>query len=459
MAGIGFALRRLTARDDLLGIVQGYAHSAVVSSGPWLFTILAVGSINVFGIALTSLAELTDFRIILIYNFAFSLAFSGPVLLVATRYLADMIFRKDVVQAPGMLLASLALLLGSQAPVVVPFYLFVVDLAPAVIAAALMNYFLVTAIWMVNIFLTALKDYSSITFAFLFGMATGGGAGIALAGELGAVGMLMGFNLGLGLILFTLVARVFAEYPYRITKPFAFLAYFRRYWDLALSGLVYNLAIWVDKWVMWSAPEREQLPSGFVSYPVYDGAMFLAYLSIVPAMAVFIVNIETRFFEHYQRFYRDIEHHANFARIRENHSLLIQALLGASRNVLVLQFCLCLTTILVAGELFDVAGIPALQLGIFRFGVLGALFHVLLMFVGIVIAYFDLRRVLLGIQVFYLLSNGLFSWVTLEMGFAWYGYGYFLASLLTFLLAYGVCAWNVARLPFLTFVRNNASVK
>ncbi|MEC9345266.1 MAG: exopolysaccharide Pel transporter PelG [Pseudomonadota bacterium] len=458
MAGIGFALRRLAYRDDLMGIVQGYAHSAVVSSGPWLFTILAVGSINLFAIYLTSLAELTTFRIILIYNFAFSLAFSGPVLLVATRYLADMIFRKDVVEAPGMLLASMLLLLGSQAPVVVSFYIFAVDLAPVVVAAALMNYFLVTAIWLVNIFLTALKDYSSITLAFLVGMAAGGGAGIWLAGEFGAVGILMGFNLGLGLILFSLVARVFAEYPYRITRPFAFIGHFRRYWDLALAGLFYNLAIWVDKWVMWFAPEREQLPSGFISYPVYDGAMFLAYLSIVPAMAVFIVNIETRFFEHYQRFYRDIQHHANYARILENHSALIQALLAASRNVLVLQFCLCIAAILVAGELFAVVGIPALQLGIFRFGVLGALFHVLLMFVGIVIAYFDLRRVLMWIQVLYLVLNGAFTWVTLELGFPWYGYGYFMASLVTFLVAYAVCARNVARLPFLTFVRNNASV-
>ncbi|GJL88923.1 MAG: pellicle/biofilm biosynthesis Wzx-like polysaccharide transporter PelG [Minwuia thermotolerans] len=458
MAGIGFALRRLTDRDDLLGIVQGYAHSTIVSSGPWLFTILAVGSINLFGIYFTDLEELISFRIVLIYNFAFSLAFSGPILLVATRYLADMIFKKAVIEAPGMLIAALFMLLGTQAFIVVPFYVFVVDVPPLIIAGALMNYFLVTAIWMVNVFLTALKDYRSITLAFFVGMMSGGAMGLFLAADFGAFGILIGFNFGLGLIFFALVARVFAEYPYRITRPFAFLAYFRKYWDLALAGLIYNLAIWVDKWVMWCAPEREVLESGFVSYPIYDGAMFLAYLTIVPAMAVFIVNIETRFFEHYQRFYRDIEHHANYERIEENHQNLIDALLAASRNVIVLQFCLCVTAILVAGPLFEAVGIPALQLGIFRFGVLGALFHVLLMFVGIVLAYFDLRKVMLGVQVLYLLTNGLFTWVTMELGFPYYGYGYFMASLLTFLIAYGVCAWHVGRLPFLTFVRNNASV-
>ncbi len=458
MAVSSAASWRLPSRDDLLGIVQGYAHSTVVSSGPWLFTILAVGSINIFGIYTTDLEQLISFRIILIYNFAFSLAFSGPVLLVATRYLSDMIYKKAVIEAPGMLIAALFLLLITQAFIVVPFYIFVVDIPPMMIAAALINYFLVTAIWMVNVFLTALKDYRSSTLAFFIGMISGGGFGLALAGSLGAFGILLGFNLGLGLIFFALVARVFAEYPYRITWPFAFLGYFRKYWDLALAGLIYNLAIWVDKWVMWCAPEREVLESGFVSYPIYDGAMFLAYLTIVPAMAVFIVNIETRFFEHYQRFYSDIEHHANYARIEENHRNIIDSLLAASRNVVVLQFCLCVTAILVAGPFFELAGIPALQLGVFRFGVLGALFHVLLMFVGIVLAYFDLRKVMLAVQVLYLLTNGLFSWATLELGFPYYGYGYFMASLVTFVIAYGVCAWHVGRLPFLTFVKNNASV-
>jgi len=458
MAGIGFALRKLTNRNDLLGIVQGYTHSAIVSSGPWLFTVLAVGTINMFGIYLTSLDQLINFRVILIYNFAFSLAFSGPVLLVATRYLADMIYKKEVEEAPGMLLGAMLLLLGTQSIIVVPAYLFLFDLTPDLVAAGIINYMLVTSIWLVNVYLTALKDYRSVTFAFLLGMGTAAGMALLLSSYFGAVGITMGFNFGLAVIFFVLIARVYAEYPYRIVRPWKFLGYFRKYWDLALAGLVYNLAIWVDKWVMWCAPEREVTQSGFVSYPVYDGAMFLAYLTIVPAMAIFIVNIETRFFEHYQRFYRDIEHHANYARIETNHNNIIQALLMASRNVLVLQFCIAITVILVAGQLFELLSIPPLQLGIFRFGVLGALFHVLLMFVGIVLAYFDLRKQMLLIQVIYLVLNAGLAWVTLELGFAWYGYGYFMASLLTFVIAYGLCAWNVGRLPFNTFVKNNSSV-
>lgn len=106
MAGIGFELRRLTQRDDLMGAVQGYVHSALVSSGPWLFTVIAIAAINIFSQSWASPSELADFRIAIIYSFSFSLVLTGPVMLVATRYLADKIYGASVEQAPGMMLGG-----------------------------------------------------------------------------------------------------------------------------------------------------------------------------------------------------------------------------------------------------------------------------------------------------------------------------------------------------------------
>lgn len=458
MAGIGFALRKLAQQENLMGVVQGYLHSALVSTGPWLFTILALAGVNVFGMDLAGREELVTFRLIIIYNFCFSLVFCGPVLLVCTRYLADLIFMKQVEEAPAMMLGALALLFATQAPLVIGFYGFYANLTLALKLAAIANYFLISGVWMVGIFLTALKDYRSITYAFLIGMASGFAGAVALADAFQTLGVLVGFSLGLAVIMFGLIARVFAEYPYPLVRPFAFLGYFRRYWDLALSGGIYNVAIWVDKWVMWAAPEREVHESGLVTYPAYDGAMFLAYLSIVPAMSIFIVTIETSFFEQYQRFYRDIERHAVLDRIRANHQAIIRNLLESSRNVLVLQATVALVTILLAANIYELLDARIEQIGIFRFGVLGALFHVLVLFVLIVIGYFDLRRVLLKVQLYFLASNLGFAVATLHLGFPYYGYGYFLACITTFIVAYVLAAQHIARLPYLTFVRNNASV-
>jgi uncharacterized membrane protein len=458
MAGIGFTLRRLTQRDDLLGVFEGYGHSVLISAGPWLFTVFAIGGITAVAATPENLHALNSFRIVVIYNFAFSLVFSGSLILVATRYLADRIYLRNVEEGPGMLLASYAILFVIGALTAGPFYGFWVELAPGLRVAAIANYQLVSGIWVASVFLTTLKDFNSVTGTFALGMATAFGASIALEGPLGATGVMIGFNCGLGVILFVLTARIFAEYPYGVVRPFAFLGYFKRYWDLALSGLVYNLAVWADKWVMWFSPEREELPSGMISFPDYDSAMFLAYLTIVPALAVFMVAIETRFFERYQAFYRDIQKHATLDRIRENHRELIATLLDSSRSVVVLQICICVTAILVSPYLFERLGVPISQIGIFRLGVLGAMFHVLLLFVSIVLAYFDLRKILLlAHSVFLVVSVGV-SMLTLEWGFAWYGYGYVAASIVALTVAYGLLARELARLPYLAFVKSNASI-
>lgn len=459
MAGIGFALRKLARRDDILGVLQGHAHSAFITSGPWMFTILALAGINVMGGELLTLEELTVFRVVVIYNFCFSVVLTGPLLLVATRYLADCIYVRKVDGAPGMLLAALGIGYGLSLVTAGPFYVFASTLPPGLVAAAVTNFMITSGIWVVSVFLSALKDYTTVTMSFAAGMATGLIGSIALGAYLGTLGMIMGFTLGLAVIQFTLIARVFAEYPYRVAKLFAFLSYFPRYWDLALIGLVANLAVWADKWIMWSVPEREVVAGALTIYSAYDSAMFVAYLTVMPALTVFTVNIETRFFEHYQNFYKDIQGHATWAQIARNQKLIITALLESSRNLIILQGAICAVAIFMAPGLVDFLGLHYKQIGMFRFGVLGAFFQVLFLFCTVVLAYFDLRGANLAVQCFYLVCNVVLTWLFSGQGFAWYGYGYFLSSLLAFTLAYLVVASSIRRLPYLAFVANNPSVQ
>src|SRR5262249_8039447 len=104
MAGIGFVLRRLTEKDDLAGIFRAYFHATMASTGPWLFTVLALGSITLLFSDYFMVNQLINFRIIVVYNFAFSLMISAPVYMVITRYLADCIHRKNVTHTPTVLL-------------------------------------------------------------------------------------------------------------------------------------------------------------------------------------------------------------------------------------------------------------------------------------------------------------------------------------------------------------------
>jgi len=459
MAGIGFVLRKLARHDDLLGIVQGFAHSAIASNGPWLLTILGLGTLSVLGAGNQTLAGLNEFRLIIIYNFAFSLLLTGPLLMVITRMVADLIYEKRVETAPGALLGGLGVVMVTQAPLVIAFYTLYADLPVLTRIAAIGNFLLVSGLWLASVFLSALKDYRSVSGAFGAGMLVAIAAGALLAHDALPGALVFGFNLGLAVTLFALIAKILAEYPYPPRAVWAFLGRFRVYRTLAWSGFIYNAAIWIDKWIMWLSARGETAPSGLISYPHYDSAMFLAYLTIVPALAMFMVTVETRFFEGYLTFYRDLQRHASYARIRRNHQALISILVGGVRNLVVIQGSFSVLVVLTAPALFAWLGIDFLEIGIFRLGVLGAFFHVLVLVLLVVLAYFDFRAPALALQVVFLVTNALFTVLSLRLGFAWYGYGYFLAALSTFVAAYLVTYHYLGALPYQSFVRHNQAIR
>ena len=235
--------------------------------------------------------------------------------------------------------------------------------------------------------------------------------------------------------------------------------YFRKYWHLAAGGFLYNAAIWVDKWIMWFAPESVQLDSKLRFYPDYDSAMFLSAMSIMPSIALFVFAIETNFFHHYRRFYGNILAHASLRRIRQFHGKIIEAIVEGARSIVVIQGVLAFLFILLAPQIFEHLRMFFIQLGIFRLGVLGAFFQVLLLFATIILSYFDCRRANMWIFVFYLASNTILTLIFMQQGYAYYGYGFFLASALTFFLAAAVLMSHVRKLPYHAFISNNNSVK
>jgi uncharacterized membrane protein len=459
MAGVGFALRRLARQDSLNAGLRSQVHAVAVTSGPWLLTVLALGAVEAFAGDLLGRGTYRLFSTIVVYNFAFSIVLAGPVVMVATRCLADMLFRRDVREATGLLVGSLGLVFALQSLVALPFYGFVVEMAPAERVLAFTGFLLIGGVWVVAAFLSALKSYGSITLAFALGI--GGGSALAawLAPQHGPLGLLMGFTAGTALLLFGLVARVLAEYPAPAIRPLAILPAMLHYRDLALAGLLLGAAIWVDKWIMWFAPGRVVVAGAMATHPSYDSAMFLACLTMAPAAAMFLVVVETRFYERYLAYYRSVAGHATAQEIARDHGAILRALTTGFRQVAVLQAVVCYVALLAAPGLIGMARGGAELVPTFRFGVLGAACHSLLLCVVAILSYFDLRRDLIAIGAVFLVLNAGLTLGVQALGIGYAGYGYFLAALLTLALAYALAARRLLQLPFMTFVASNRSVR
>src|SRR5262249_9802553 len=151
-------------------MAKAYINSALASAGPWLFTIIALGSIAMFSGQKTENIVLVEFRSIVIYNFCFSLVMASPIFMIATRYVSDALYRKDCSTIPGVMLGCLALFIAVGLPASALFYFRVASLPVNTVFLAVMNFLLTGMVWLVVVFLSALKDYKSITAAFFIGM-------------------------------------------------------------------------------------------------------------------------------------------------------------------------------------------------------------------------------------------------------------------------------------------------
>lgn len=462
MAGIGFQLRKLAQRETLSSVIAAGGHAAVIAAGPWLFTILSLAGIGFATERLVGLDSLAEFRVVIIYAFAASLVFSAPITMVATRLVADALWLKRPGDVRALLLAALCVALAAVAAgVACLIAFFEPPLETAVALAAASG--LVGMIWIVLAFCGAVRDYNGVTWSFLIGLAVSTAASVAaaLAGG-GPVAMIWGFLTGLSITLFGLIGRVFATFPQGVDDPRAgfdrLLGGFRTYWALAAGALAGTAGVWIDKWIFWFSDSGEVLGIGLRHAPLYDSAMFIASLGIIPALAAFVLRLETDFFDRYQRYYATIGQHGTYGQIEDARAQLHVHTLENLALVTVGQIGLSAIIILLAPVIIDALGLQFRQISILRYGALGAVFQFVFIACSAMLLFFDRRRTYLRVQILFLAAVAVATLVTLMLGEEYYGVGYFAACLLVAFAAYRLADRTFLDLNYLTFIGNNPSV-
>ncbi len=463
MAGIGFRLRKLSRQDTLSSVVAAAGHAAVIAAGPWLFTILSLATITLTAERVTGLETLATFRIVIIYAFAVSLVLTAPVTMVATRLVADALWLKQPERVPALLLGAYALALAVLAVgVTVLVAVFQPPADTALVLAA--SSMLVGLIWVVLSFCGAVRDYRGVTLAFLYGLFVSVFASIAAAVlGYGATAITWGFLSGLCVTFFGLTWRVLATFPQPVLDPLAGLralvAGLDAYWRLAIGALLGTLAVWIDKWVFWFSPEGERLAVGLYHAPLYDSAMFIASLGIIPALSAFVLRLETDFFERYQQYYATIASHGTYHQIEGARERMHIYTLDNLTLISVLQIGICAVMILTAPLVIESLGLQFRQISILRYGALGAVFQFVFIACSAMLLFFDRRRMYLILQLalFGLMAG--FTLISLRLGPEYYGVGYFLACVVGGFIAFVLADRTFTNLNYLTFVGNNPSVE
>ncbi len=454
MAGIGFVLRKLTDKNDLSGVIRAFFHSAVVAVGPWIMIVICMSAITSLSYPRLELETLREFQSVFIYNSFFSFIIAAPFYMVSARYVADCLYAKTPSPVPGILIYSLLFTLCPALIFATLFYSFYADLTRFSIILSIVNFSLLSQIWIAMLYLGSIRNFRAITLCWLLGMAAAIFSAYSLGQNYGFQGLLGGMNIGLALLLFSQQSAIFAEYPYRYQTPYAFPFYFRKYKQLFWSGFFLFAGMWVDKIIMWGAPEAITYSNNLSTYPTYDGAMFFSYLTIIPGLALFTFSLETNFFESYILYINHIERNAPLAFIEEEKENIQKKIFSNSRAFFILQGCISFSIIALAPSLFSWIGRDFLELSIFRLGTLGAFFLALIFFIVILFSYFDSQNNALKISLCLFLSNTIFTLALKKLGFLYYGLGYCLASILTFFFAAILLVRFLSKLNYHIFITN-----
>jgi polysaccharide biosynthesis protein PelG len=461
MAGIGFSLDKLMRADKLGSNTRGLLHAAMIAAGPWLLVCLTLSFMQLLGRGLVSDVALIRFGATAMHAFGWSIVVASPVVLVLARCLADAVHARDVRSVLPMMFAGVAAVAAVLTVVGALVFGLWLDLPWG--ERVLGHLLLVAsgALWVAASIMTALRSYTTVSWAFVGGMAVACTIAWFTVGSLRAAGLLLGLVAGVATVLAVIAARIVAEFSLARGKGVAFSLReaFARHRALAWAGLFYGAGLWVDKALMWSAPGTYEVGRGLWSNATYEGAVFFAFLTVVPVMALFLVDVETRFHKHYQRYFHDIDARGTLRHIRRNHGALLRTAGEQLSRLATIQAVVAIVAILAAPAIVPWVGGGIEFAPVFRFAVVGAAFHVLFVIALAALAYFDQRRKLVIATLVFFVLNAVLTLVTIRLGDAFHGWGYAAAALAGFAVAFHGAATALAKLPYMTFVATNPAVR
>ncbi len=453
MAGIGFELRKFLQKDSFWGLLQGYGYAGIISSGPWVLSILGVMIVGIISISLDTDAELIiAFLISVTYLIACSIIFGAWIQLMFTRFVSDCLFNNQKEQVLPNLMG--ALLVTSMSSLLIGAILWPSFSDTAVIYRLLMlsNLLVLSNIWILVVMLSGLRTYKLILGAFAIGY------GITVIAALllrvyGLEGLMTGFFIGQSVMMFLMLALLVHEYPAEKLISFSFLDKSKVFYSLAAISVIYNLGIWADKIIFWfnplsSDPVIGPLRSAFI----YDPPIFLAYLAIIPGMAAFLLRMEADFVDRYNAFFNAIREGRTLPSIRHLKKDLTHTIRDSFIEIFKIQMITSAVLIFAADQILHTFGISTNYRVLFSVDIVAVGLQVVLLGIFNVLFYLDKRYIILSLAILFAVSNVILTLVSQSLGPAFYGFGFAGAVLLTTLFGFSALNRKLNRLEYETFM-------
>jgi uncharacterized membrane protein len=397
---------------------------------------------------------IAQFQVTVTYLFLASLVITGLVQLSFTRFVADRIFAKDEASILPNFNGLLFLALNVSALIAFPVAMFLFPEQTVlyrllfVIGLAIMS-----AIWIATVFLTGMKHYKAIVLIFFLGYSATLILALLFRYLYNMEGLLLGFVLGHFLLLAGMIWLIYRNYHSDRLIAFDIWNKGQMYRSLMVTGFFFNLGVWIDKIMFWYYPLTSQEVIGPLRASViYDIPIFLSYLTVIPGMAVFLVRIETDFVEYYMKFYDAVREGATLEYIERMRNHMVYYVQRGLFDIAKIQSITVLVVFLLGEPVLKLLGISTLYLPLLFIDVVGAGLQVVLLGILNVLFYLDQRRSVVLLTGTLLVTNVVFTAISLQLGPTWFGYGFALAMLVCVLAGTWLLSRKLESLEFDTFM-------
>jgi uncharacterized membrane protein len=243
-----------------------------------------------------------------LYLFLFSIIISGSTGTTITRFISDRIHENEEEYIPSAMFGTsiFVTLLSAVFASIIVVLLYLDGITDLLMLASLYVLSLVVSItYNLMFFISALKEYLKISAAFFIGVLMGG-LSFLLLYQFTDLNVLNTILISM-IVVFTvinlmLIYLVLTFFNHSNRHYFAFLPYYKKYPYLFLSGLFYIVTLYVPNILYWMFSDIAVQVSIFRVAPSYDMALFLAILVNLSTPVLFVVKVETKFFEKYQKY-------------------------------------------------------------------------------------------------------------------------------------------------------------
>ncbi len=462
MAGIGFTLKKLFEEDSFIQRTKAYIYSSIVAAGPWIAAVVTVNAmLFIAKYYFSSVSQRSLFMGTIVYSFVFSQVVTTPWQLLITRYISDKLYTKSYEYIKSSFL-GLSKIIFFISITISTLYYWNKPLPWYYKYMAVTLFCFLSLSWIVMVYLGAIKNYSIISKAYIIG---GIVAFLLLIYSSNyqflfynsqneyASNMIFSYVIGIVITYSILLYSFYSTFYHGNDLEYDFLRYLNKFPKLFFVGLFYILGLWADDLIMWYSSLGVNIQDTYRYAPIYDNAVFLAYLTVIPTMVLFMISVETEFYQTYKKYYGLASGFGTYREISRANDIMKKSIIRQLFYTMEIQTIISVVIIVLAGKIFSFFNMTILLRDIFRICVLGALCNMFVFIIILILLYFESKKNALAISFMLFFFNSIFTYIFLSKGVNYFGLGFFISNFITMIVAIAILIVFMKKINYYTFAK------